>query len=71
VALEVKLEEDQAAPFNQVIDNLGRADAVIQVRLVNRKTRGTLDVLHGENPWVLPLKARVEERLPVRFVEIG
>nr|HMR11954.1 hypothetical protein [Polyangiaceae bacterium] len=70
VALEVKLEEDVGGPFCQVIENLGRADAVIQVRLVNRKTRAALNELLASNPWVPELKARVAMKLPVRFLEI-
>jgi hypothetical protein len=69
VALEVKLNEDTGAPFCQVVENLGRADAVIQVRLVKRKTRDELAKLAEKHPWLRPLKAEVQARLPVRFIE--
>lgn len=69
VHLEVKLAEDDQAPFCQVFEGLGEADAVLQVRLVKRAMREKLAAQHAANPWLLVLKARVEERLPVRFLE--
>lgn len=41
----------------------------IQVRIVERVQRQKLSDQHAKFPWLAPLKARVEERLPVRFVE--
>lgn len=70
VHLEVKLTEDDQAPFCQVLEGLGVADAVVQVRLVKRALREKLNAQLAANPWLAPLKARVEERLPVRFIEI-
>ncbi len=70
LALEVKLNEDGGAPFTQIFDNLGRADSAIQVRLVKPEQREQLDKFHQRNPWVQPLKAHLEERLPVRFIEV-
>lgn len=69
VHLEVKLTEDDKAPFCQVFEGLGAADAVIQVRLVKRTMREKLAAQLAANPWLPALKARVEERLPVRFWE--
>ncbi len=69
VHLEVKLTEDDQAPFCQVFEGLGAADAVIQVRLVKRTMREKLAAQLAANPWLPALKARVEERLPVRFLE--
>lgn len=70
IALEVKGEEDTSAPFSQVVESLGRADAVVQVRLAKRSTQKELDKLGRAHLWLPALKARVESRLPVRFIEI-
>lgn len=70
VHLEVKLTEDDQAPFCQVFEGLGIADAVIQVRLVKRSARERLDALVRRHPWLPVLKKQVEERLPVRFIEV-
>lgn len=71
VHLEVKLGEDENAPLCQVFEGLGVADAVIQVRLVKSAARKRLDTLFAANPWLPVLKARLEARLPLRFIEVG
>ena len=66
VALEVMVTEDVGAPFHQTFDDLGKFDAVIQVRVSNVKTRKAAERLEG-----LPaVKAEVEKNVPIRFIEV-
>jgi hypothetical protein len=71
VHLEVKLGEDIKAPFCQVFEGIGIADAVIQVRVVKPCAREKLDALIADHPWLSDLKKHVQECLPIRFVEVG
>lgn len=71
IHLEVKLTEDDQAPFCQVFEGLGVADAVFQVRLVRRAVRERLNALNASHPWLPAVKKQVEERLPVRFIEVA
>lgn len=70
IHLEVKLNEDDRAPFCQVFEGLGVADAVLQVRLANSSMRKRLDALASAHPWLPALKQQVEARLPLRFIEL-
>ena len=60
------MAEDVGAPFNQVFDDLGEFDAVLQVRLVDEATRREIKRLSG-----LPgVKNEVQRKLSVRFLGI-
>ncbi len=63
IALEVKYREDSSAPLCQIIDDLGHADAVINVRVADGKTT------QYEAAFKSAMEA-VQQRLPVRYVEL-
>ncbi|MCC6646736.1 MAG: hypothetical protein IT374_14325 [Polyangiaceae bacterium] len=62
IALEVKILEDEAAPLAQVMDDLGRFDGVLHVRLGERAAT------HGNG--MAEAMARLEERMPVRYIHV-
>jgi hypothetical protein len=61
IVLEVKMHEDVPSPLCQVIDYLGFADAVINVRGAKGKT------INYKSKDVMRL---LSERLPVRYIEL-
>jgi hypothetical protein len=67
IALEVKFQEDVGVPLSQAMDYLGTHDAIVVVRLVDAKTRKTLDGLPAEHAKALELASA---RLPYRSIEI-
>ena len=67
IALEVKVDEDDTAPFCQVVDDLGSFDAVVQVRLLlNESVRYHL---HGR-AGVPEVRERFANALPVKLIEL-
>ena len=66
LALEVKVGEDVGAPFCQALDDLGAFDAVVYVRLISEQTHAEMGRLSGLHA----LKAEVQKRLPVRFIDV-
>jgi hypothetical protein len=67
VALEVKVNEDADAPFGQIVDDLGKFDAVIQVRLITQER--TLKKLR-EVEALSGARVRLEQALPVKLIEV-
>jgi hypothetical protein len=66
LALEVKVGEDLGAPFCQALDDLGRFDAVVYVRLLSDRTRAEASRLSG----LEDVRREVEKRLPLCFIDV-
>jgi hypothetical protein len=64
LALEVKAGEDASAPLNQVMDDLGVFDGVLQVRILPRGRKTTAPRGMEE------AKRRVSDALPVRYISL-